>query len=74
MRIIAAMLPTALLIEKIRKTVSMSAACPALRSPAAPDQATPSRRPTMATRNGASCFETASAMTRSSSAMDNSGK
>ena len=40
-RIIAAVLPTALVIEKMRKTVSTVAGCPGLRSPVAPDQTTP---------------------------------
>ena len=51
-RIIAAVLPIAFVIEKMRKTVSTVAACPGLRSPAAPDQVMPAALPVMATRKG----------------------
>src|SRR6185369_11310457 len=73
-RIIAAVLPTALVIEKMRKTVSIVAGCPGLRSPAAPDHTTPAASPTMPTRKGASSLETASLMTLSRSDIDASIK
>ena len=62
-RIIAAVEPTAFVIEKIRKTVSCVAFCPGARSPDEPDHLTPSLSPTMATRNGASCARTLCSIT-----------
>jgi hypothetical protein len=53
-RIIAAVLPTAFVIEKMRKTVSTVARTPGLRSPAAPDQVVPLALPVIATRKGTS--------------------
>jgi len=68
-RIMAAVLPTALVIEKIRNTVSTAAGCPGLASPAAPLHSTPSLLPSVATTKGTSLRDTASRMTRSNSFM-----
>lgn len=59
-RIMAAVEPTALVMEKIRKTVSSVAGAPGARSPAAPDQSAPSELPNMATTKGTSLALTAS--------------
>ena len=68
-RIIAAVLPTALVIEKMRNTVSSAAGLPGAASPAAPDQVTPLALAVMATAKGRSWRATASSMTRFSSDM-----
>ncbi len=69
-RIIAAVLPTALVIEKMRNTVSWAAGRSARARPAAPDQVTPAALPVMPTTNGTWSAATASDRMRSSSDMD----
>ena len=63
----AAVVPIALVIEKMRNTVSSVAATPGARSPTTPDHVTPAALPVMATTNGTSFWATAVANTASRS-------